>query len=98
MTLTLELPAEIESRLAQRAAVEGVTVEVAALEALSEATLSEDELDALLDERDAERMRNRVPADPADCYSLDDLRKAIRRCVNARPTARASRRARGSKS
>ena len=77
MTLTIELPAEIESRLQQRAALEGVSVEAAAVQALSEATLSEEELHALLDERDAKRLRERVPATPAECYSLDDLRRAI---------------------
>lgn len=75
MTLTLELPAEIESRLAQRAAVEGVSVEVAAIEALSEATLSDEELHALLDERDMAELK--AAPDEGPTISWEDLKAEL---------------------
>lgn len=79
MTLTLDLPAELESRLAERAAAAGVPLEAAALEALAAAVLSDEEIDAILDERAAARLANREPTDLGECYTLDDLRKALGR-------------------
>ncbi len=79
MTLTIELEPKELQILETRAAELGVPIERAAADAVRDALQADDDLDAFLDERDAKRMAEREPVALEDCYTLDDLRKVMKK-------------------
>ena len=79
MTLAIELEPEYLQVLAARAAQMDMPIERAAAEALRHALQSDEEWDAMLDERDAKRLAQRAPVAVEECRTLDELRAAIGR-------------------
>ena len=77
MTRTLKFSPAVENRLQVLAAQRGASVADVAVEVVTMSVMSEEEWDAILDERDAQMLATRVPVAAEDCYSLDDLRRAI---------------------
>lgn len=80
MTLTIELPAEVEKLLRQVARERGIKLEDILAERLGLAqrlNFSEEELEELEDELDvAEAKRRLANNDPSERKTLDDLRRA----------------------
>ena len=73
-TRTLEFPPELESRLQVLAEQSGTSVEAFVMQELAARVLSEDELDAMLDARDAaEWEREKVNYDPTQNIAWEDV-------------------------
>lgn len=87
MTRTLEFPPELESRLQVLAEESGTSVEAFVMQELAARVLSEDELDAMLDARDAAAWeREKVNYDPSQNIKWEDF-KAQLAADNAREDA-----------
>lgn len=78
MTRTLEFPPELESRLQVLAEQSGTSLEAFVMQELVARVLSEDELDAMLDARDAAEWEiEKVNYDPSQNIAWEDVKAEL---------------------